>query len=117
LGEIFVFVDVTDKAVIDGSYITAELISLAFDIPLESVKEDWGVNTNIDLEIEEEDRALKKFLEENSAIENFDKKLFSEKPLNVMHCEESYIYRDMYYSFSFDYSDERSVNFEFHGEI
>jgi hypothetical protein len=109
----FVFIDVTDKAVIDGDYITAELISIAFDIPLQSVKDDWIVPTNI----EEDKMTLKEFLTQNATEEVFDNKLFSDKALNVMHCEERYSYRDRYYSFSFDYSEERSVNFEFHGEI
>ena len=109
----FVFIDVTDKAVIDGDYITAELISIAFDIPLQSVKDDWIVPTNI----EEDKMTLKEFLTRNATEEVFDNKLFSNKALNVMHCEERYSYRDRYYSFSFDYSEERSVNFEFHGEI
>ena len=109
----FVFIDVTDKAVIDGDYITAELISIAFDIPLQSVKNDWIVPTNI----EEDKMTLKEFLTRNATEEVFDNKLFSNKALNVMHCEERYSYRDRYYSFSFDYSEERSVNFEFHGEI
>jgi len=109
----FIFIDVTDKAVIDGDYITTELISIAFDIPLQSVKDDWIVPTNI----EEDKMTLKEFLTQNATEEVFDNKLFSDKALNVMHCEERYSYRDRYYSFSFDYSEERSVNFEFHGEI
>jgi len=109
----FIFIDVTDNAVVDGAYITAELISVAFDIPIESVKDDWIVPTNI----EEDKMTLKEFLTQNATDEVLDKKLFSNKALNAMHCEERYSYRDRYYSFSFDYSEERSVNFEFNGEI
>jgi len=109
----FLFIDVTDKAVVDGAYITTELISVAFDIPIESVKDDWIVPTNI----EEDKMTLKEFLTQNATDEILDNKLFSDKALNAMHCEERYSYRDRYYSFSFDYSDERSVNFEFNGEI
>ncbi len=109
----FIFIDVTNKALIDGVYISPELISIAFDIPLQSVKDDWIVDTNL----EEDKMTLKEFLAQNDTTEPFDKKLFSQKALNAMHCEESYAYRDRYYSFSFDYSDERSVNFEFNGEI
>ena len=110
----FVFVDVTQKALIDGAYITPEVISIAFDIPLESVKDDWVERSS---NIDEEKMTLKKFLTENDMAENFDKKLFSDSGLNAMHCEERFAYRENFYSFSFDYSNERSLNFEFNGEI
>ena len=109
----FLFVDVTKKAIIDGAYITPELISIVFDIPLESVKDDWQERSS---SIDEDKITLKKFLVEND-IEGFDTKLFSERGLNAMHCEERFAYRENFYSFSFDYSDERSLNFEFNGEI
>ncbi len=110
----FVFVDVTEKALIDGAYVTPEVISIAFDIPLESVKDDWVERSS---NIDEEKITLKKFLTENDMAENFDKKLFSDSGLNAMHCEERFAYRENFYSFSFDYSNERSLNFEFNGEI
>ncbi len=109
----FVFVDVTQKALIDGAYITPELISIAFDIPIESVKDDWVESSSID----EDKITLKKFLIQNDIEESFNEKLFSEKGLNAMHCEERFAYRENFYSFSFDYSNERSLNFEFNGEI
>jgi hypothetical protein len=110
----FVFIDVTNIANIDGNYATAEVISVAFDIPLESVKDSWQERS---LDIEEDKMSLKKFLIESGYEESINEKLFSQNPLNAMHCEESYSYRDRYYNFAFDYSDERSVNFEFNGEI
>jgi len=110
----FVFVDVTQKALIDGAYITPELISMAFDIPIESVKDDW---VEVSSSIDEDKITLKKFLIQNDIEESFDAKLFSEKGLNAMHCEERFAYRENFYSFSFDYSNERSLNFEFNGEI
>ena len=76
----------TKKALIDGAYITPELISIIFDIPIESVKDDWVEHSS---SINEEKITLKKFLTENG-IEGFDAKLFSDKGLNAIHCEESY---------------------------
>ena len=109
----FIFIDVSQKATIDGEYITPELISIIFDMPLDSIQDSWQVETNL-----EEDRiTLKEFLTQNASSEPFNKKLYSTKALNAMHCEEIYSYRDTYYSFSFDYSDERNRNFEFNGEI
>lgn len=108
----FVFIDVTDKALVDGEYLSAELIAAAFEIPLQTVQDTWF----IDLELDQKP-TLKTYLEENGALEPFNKKLFSEKGLNAMHCEETYAYRDRYYRFSFDYENERNANFEFHGKL
>jgi len=115
----FVFVDVTKQATIDGEYITPELISAIFDIPLESVKDDWrpkSISSIDDIDIYSEPQTLKSYLSD-SGIGGFDKRLFSKKALNVMHCQERYSYRDRFYGFSFDYSEGRSKNFEFNGEI
>ncbi|MCK4440959.1 MAG: hypothetical protein KAU90_03075 [Sulfurovaceae bacterium] len=115
----FVFVDVTKRATIDGEYITPELISASFDIPLESVKDDWKSNLSIspdNIDNIEDKQTLKDYLADNG-IGGFDKKIFSKKALNVMHCQERYSYRDLFYSFNFDYSEGRSKNFEFNGEI
>ena len=110
----FIFVNVSKSAKIDGEYISPELVSIIWDIPLESVQSDWNINSDMQ---ENETMTLKKFLEENGNISDFDKKLFSQKAINAMHCEERFFYREKYYSFSFDYSDERNRNFEFNGEI
>jgi len=109
----FIFIDVSKKATIDGAYITPELISIIFDIPLDSVNDEWKVETIL----EEDKITLKEFLIQNNSGEPFDNKLYSVKALNAMHCEENYAYRDTYYNFSFDYSNERNRNFEFNGEL
>ena len=109
----FVFVEVSKKTTIDGAYITPELISIIFDIPLDSVRDSWMTKTSL----EEDKITLKKFLSENSLSDSFDNKLYSIKALNAMHCQERFAYKDRYYNFSFDYSDERNKNFEFNGEL
>ncbi len=38
----FIFLDVTEEAKIDGHYITAELVSIIFDVPIDSVKDYWS---------------------------------------------------------------------------
>jgi hypothetical protein len=108
----FLFEDVDEKAKIDGAYITTELISMIFEIPIESVREDWLREK----EVGENKMTLTDYLAENSGGEVINTKLFSQKALNYMHCEERYSYHDRFYSFSFDYSNERSANFEFNGE-
>jgi hypothetical protein len=114
----FVFVDVTKKAKIDGEYITPELISLVFDIPLDSVREEWkGGSADEDSDDGSSASNLENFLLNSGVSEGFDKDIFSTKPLNAMRCEERFFFNDRFYSFKFDYSNERSVNFEFNGEI
>jgi len=110
----FVFKDISKKAKIDGEYITPELVSLILDIPIESVKSEWSINSDLQ---ESEKMTFKKFLEENGNLELFNNKLYSNQALNAMHCEERFFYREKQYSFSFDYSNERNRNFEFNGEI
>jgi len=102
----FSFTKVTKKTQIDGIYLSPEFISVAFDIPLDIVKDSWIIGES----------TLKSFLQENSIVAPVGKKIYSQKALNAMHCEQSYIYRDGYYKFNFDYIEGRSGNFEFNGE-
>ncbi len=108
----FVFIEVSKAVVIDGEYLSAELIAAAFEIPLDTVKEQWV----IDLETDSKP-TLANFIAENGTGDSIDPKLFSSKGLNAMHCEETYAYRDRHYRFSFDYENERNRNFEFYGKI
>ena len=102
----FSFTNITKETKIDGTYLSPEFISVAFDIPLEIVKDSWVIGES----------TLKTFLEENSIVAPLNKKIYSTKALNAMHCEQSYIYIDGYYKFNFDYIEGRSGNFEFNGE-
>jgi len=102
----FSFTKVTKKTKIDGAYLSPEFISVAFDIPLDIVKDNWIIGES----------TLKSFLQENSIVAPVGKKIYSQKALNAMHCEQSYIYKDGYYKFNFDYIEGRSGNFEFNGE-
>ncbi len=108
----FVFIEVTQKAVVDGEYLSAELLAAAFEIPLDVVQEQWV----IDLDSKEKP-SLATFIAENGTGEVTNKKLFSTKGLNALHCEETYAYRNGHYRFSFDYENERNTNFEFYGKI
>ena len=102
----FLFTKQTSKTIkIDGVYLTPEFISVTFDIPLEIVKESWVMGES----------KLQSFLTENSIFQPIDKKIYSEKALNAMHCEETYAYRDGFYKIKFDYIEGRSGNFEFNG--
>ena len=102
----FTFTKVDKKTRIDGSYLTPEFISIAFEVPIEIVQESWIAGES----------TLKSFLAENSIAAPIDKKVYSDKALNAMHCEEYYAYRDGQYKIKFDYIDGRSRNFEFNGK-
>jgi hypothetical protein len=102
----FSFTKVDKKTKIDGAYLTAEFISVAFEVPIEIVQDSWIVGKS----------TLQSFLSENSIVEPIDKKIYSNKALNAMHCEERYAYRDGQYKINFDYINERSGNFEFNGK-
>ena len=108
----FVFIKLSKTAKIDGEYLSRELISAAFGIPLDIVKDSWITDAK-----QGEKQTLQVFLSENGASDVADKKLFSDKGLNAMHCEETYAYRDNHYRFSFDYAEERNANFEFYEKI
>lgn len=108
----FVFIELRNNAKIDGEYLSPELISAAFDISLDIVKGSWITDSE-----DAEKQPLPAFLSENGASTSVNKKLFSDKALNAMHCEETYAYRSNHYRFSFDYADERSANFEFYGKL
>ena len=100
----FVKIDKTTK--IDGAYLSPEFISVAFDIPIEIVQDSWIVGES----------RLSSFLKENGISTVINKKIYSNKALNAMHCEQSYLYQDRQYKFNFNYIEGRSSNFEFNGE-
>jgi hypothetical protein len=102
----FSFSKVDKKTKIDSAYLTPEFISVAFEVPIEIVQESWIVGES----------TLQSFLSENSIAEPIDKKIYSNKALNAMHCEETYAYRDGQYKINFDYIEGRSGNFEFNGK-
>ena len=108
----FVFIKLSKSAKIDGEFLSREVISAGFELSLDIVKDGWVTSSQ-----EGEKITLQAFLSENGVSTPVDKKLFSEKALNAMHCEETYAYRDNNYRFSFDYAEERNANFEFHGKI
>jgi hypothetical protein len=105
----FSFTNVDKKTKIDGAYLTPEFISVAFEVPIEIVRDS--------LVFEDSTFKLESFLSQNSINNPYKgKKIFSQKALNAMHCEETYAYRDGQYKINFDYIEGRSGNFEFNGK-
>ncbi len=101
----FSFTKATGKTKIDGVYLTPEFISVAFGIPIEIVQDSWTYGES----------TLSTFLSNNPGSGSFDKKIYSSKALNAMHCEETYAYKDRQYKINFDYIEGRNSNFEFNG--
>jgi len=94
-----------NRTKIDGTYLSSEFISVAFDIPIEIV-EEWN----------REEETLLSFLQNNGINESLNKKIYAKKALNAMHCETTYSYKSRQYGFKFNYIEGRSDNFEFNGQ-
>jgi len=102
----FSFTMVNRSTKIDGVYLSPEFISVAFEVPIEIVQESWIMGES----------TLTSFLSENSIMTPLNKKIYSNKALNAMHCEQTYAYRDGHYKLYFDYIEGRSGNFGFNGK-
>ncbi len=89
---------------IDGEYISAELISVLFDMELATVRENWI-----------EGESLKTFVNENGGV--FDRAaLFAKEFLPMSYCEVTYKYAETQYQFKFVDIDGEVKNFEFYGK-
>lgn len=90
--------------VIDGDYISAELISLLFDIDFSTVKEEWV----------EGETKLKTFVQNMGGT--YDQKLFTEDFLAESECEVQYGHADERFRFTFVDIQGEVKNFEFYGK-
>ena len=93
-----------DKNMIDGNYLSAELISILFDMDIALVKESWFVG----------ETTLKSFLSENDIEYNMD--LFSSKFYIYTQCEVSYTYMGDMFKFTFKDIEDEVREFEFYGK-
>ena len=92
------------KNLIDGNYISAELISVLFAIDLPTVKEEWVPGV---LE-------LKTFIQNNGGI--YDQNLFAKDFLAQSQCEVQYDYKGERFAFKFEDIEGEVKNFEFFGK-
>ncbi|CAA6817211.1 MAG: Unknown protein [uncultured Sulfurovum sp.] len=102
----FSFVPTDKQTRIDGNYLSPEFISAAFDIPIEIVQDSWIVGES----------TLATFLKENAISTPINNKIYANKALNAMHCEETFAYKERQYKYKFNYIEGRSSNFEFNGQ-
>jgi len=89
--------------IIDGNYISAELISALFGIDIAAVREDWVVGES----------SLNTFLNNNGV--EFDNKLFSSKFYPQTQCEVYYSYMGDRFKFTFNDIEDEVKDFEFYG--
>ena len=92
------------KNLIDGNYISAELISVLFDIDLPTVKEEWVPGV---LE-------LKTFISNNGGT--YNQNLFAKDFLAQSQCEVQYDYEGERFAFKFEDIEGEVKNFEFFGK-
>ena len=98
----FVFGDSGD--LVDGDYLSAELIALSFDIDLQNVKEKWV----------EGGMKLKDFVQNMGG--EYNDKLYAQEFVEEVKCEVQYAYEDGRYAFTFIDSREEVKDFEFNGK-
>jgi len=92
------------KNLIDGNYISAELIAVLFDIDLPTVKEEWVPGV---LE-------LKTFIPNNGGT--YNQNLFAKDFLAQSQCEVQYDYEGERFAFKFEDIEGEVKNFEFFGK-
>ena len=93
-----------EENLIDGNYMSAELISILFDMDLESIKSDWVKGA---LE-------LKTFVKELGG--SYDDKLFAKDFLDQSKCEVQYDYEGERFRFTFEDIAGEVKNFEYFGK-
>jgi hypothetical protein len=91
------------KNLIDGNYISSELMFVLFDIEVDIIRDEWVYGES----------KLDKFL--NNYGVKFDKNLFTQKFYMQTQCEVYYDYMDNRFKFTFDDIDNEVKNFEFYG--
>jgi len=90
--------------VIDGDYISAELLAILFNIDLDAVKEEWVAGK----------LKLKSFVEERG--EAYPAKLFAQDFLEESGCEVQYEHAGERFRFAFADIEGEVKNFEFYGK-
>ncbi len=94
------------SSVIDGNYMSAELIALFFEMELDIVKEEWFQGDD-----------LKAFISSlGGDSSRYNKKLFATEAVERMGCHVTYGYQERVYTMGFDYIEGKAEKFEFYGK-
>lgn len=94
------------SSVIDGNYLSAELIALFFEMELDAVKEEWFEGDDL--------KAFVSSLGGDSS--RYNDKLFAAEALERMECRVTYGYQGIVYAMGFDYIEGKAEKFEFYGK-
>ena len=90
----------------DGDFLSAELVSLLFDIEIDAVREEWS-----------EGGDLKEFVvSQGGDMALFNGKVFATEPIERMGCRISYGYQGNVYALGFEYLEGKAEKFEFYGQ-
>ena len=103
----FVFIETSkdpEENLIDGDYLSAELISVLFDIEFATVQEEWDAGS-----VE-----LKTFIQNLGGT--LDQKLFAKEFLAQAQCEIQYDYEGERFGFRFEDREGEVKHFEFFGK-
>ena len=98
----FVFGDT--GRLIDGDYLSTELIALLFNMDKETVKAEWTAGS----------MKLKDFLQQMG--KPYESKLYAQEFLEEVSCKVAYHYQDEPFVFSFIDTQGEVKDFEFHGK-
>jgi hypothetical protein len=102
---VYNYVDSNPKMnLIDGNFISAELISALFDLEIDMIKDEWEIGKS----------KLNRFLSNNGI--RLDKNLFTQKFYIQTKCEVYYDYMNNRFKFTFNDIDNEVKNFEFYGK-
>ena len=93
-----------EENLIDGNYISAELLAVLFDIDLASVKDEW-VEGGLE---------LKTFVQNMGA--SYEEKLYAKEFLPQSRCEVQYDYEGERFAFAFEDIEGEVKHFEFLGK-
>jgi len=93
-----------ESDMIEGDYLSADLLSILFDIDIQTLNEEWS-----------EGEGAFKTLMKKYGIE-YDKKLYAEAFINRSRCDVSYIFNKKQFRFAFSDEEGEVKDFEFYGE-
>lgn len=96
-----------DSPQIESKYLSDELVSILFKIPIENIKQKRKNGEN-----------LIQFISDNNGDKSlYDEKIFSNIDKDEMSCIVTFDYMSQKYQYSFNYQNKKVTNFEFSEKI
>lgn len=96
-----------DSPQIESKYLSDELVSILFKIPIENIKQKRNNGEN-----------LIQFISDNNGDKSlYDEKIFSSIDRDEMACVATFDYMSQKYQYLFNYQNKKVINFEFSEKI